>query len=224
MSGKSRQGHSEDCRVRFERALSGDLKAQTARRRESEYLEKVLEAEDRKRTSARHGPPPSDRRAEGGKGGHDRRDEPQTCTTDELQISISTTAAARSGSSTDAPMCGEGVGTASGSASGAASGSGTKRGLSTSSASEFAFASGSGAKRRLTAAFASASASSSGSGTKRGLAAASASGSPSAPGSGAKGGSTEASASGYSSGSASGSGAKGGSIAADEWRLRSGKR
>lgn len=86
LSGKSGQGHSEDCRLGLERALAGDLQAQTARRRENEYLEKVLEPEDRKRKSARQDPPPSDRRAEGGERGHDRRDEPQTCTSDEPQI------------------------------------------------------------------------------------------------------------------------------------------
>ena len=52
LSGRVRQMHSADCRRRFELILKDEPKAKAARLRENQWLEKVLETEDRKRKAS----------------------------------------------------------------------------------------------------------------------------------------------------------------------------
>ena len=55
LAGKPRQGHSEECRKRMEAAMVDDPRAKAARKRENVFIEKALEAEDKKRKAAGEG-------------------------------------------------------------------------------------------------------------------------------------------------------------------------
>lgn len=52
LSGKSRRGHSEDCRMRSEMALAGDPCLVLARHRENVFLVRAIKKKDRKRRRA----------------------------------------------------------------------------------------------------------------------------------------------------------------------------
>ena len=59
LKGTSRQGHSEECRRRMERAMEGDPRVTAAKEKIDDFLAKALEAEERGRQE-------KDRKREGG--------------------------------------------------------------------------------------------------------------------------------------------------------------